>query len=200
MHTPITKLLALLLCGIAVSAQATPITGQLNVQSGSVVLTPNQLGAVTNVAGSMNGKVTSVEGSYPSSLVGGTVTYKPFNTTVGSQAIAGLWSVLDTATGFTYSFDLNSVLSVIQTGSNLLVNGEGKLWSTNPDLTAAYGLWSYGINSADGSPTNGVFSFQSNNVATAAVPDGASTLILLGVGLMGVAGLSRVFQKNSFAV
>lgn len=198
MHTSLTKLLPLLLCGIALTAQATPITGQLNIQAGSVVLTPNQLGAVTNVAGSWDGKVTSVEGNYPSTLLGSTVTYKPFTVAAGNQLITSLWSVADASTGFSYSFDLNSIISVFQTSANLFITGEGKLWSSNPDLTAASGLWTYGINSADGTPTNGVFSFQSNNVAAKGVPDGASTAMLLGVGLMGAVGIGRRFKKASF--
>jgi len=196
MHTSLTKLIPLLLCSIALTAQATPITGQVNIQAGSVVLNPNHLGAVTNVAGSWDGLVTSVEGSYPSTLLGATVTYKPFAVALGNQPITSLWSVVDATTGFSYSFDLTSVISIIQTGSNLFMNGQGKLWSSNPALSAAPGMWSYGINAADGTPTSGIFSFQSNNVAR--VPDGASTLILLGVGLMGVAGIGRGFHKPSF--
>lgn len=199
MYTSLTKFLPLLLCGIALTAQATPITGQLNIQSGSVVLTPNQLGAVTNVGASSNAVVTSVEGTYPSTLIGSTVTYKPFTVGAGSQLVTSLWSVMDASTGFSYSFDLNSIISVFQTSANLFITGEGKLWSSDPNLEASTGMWSYGINSADGSPTNGVFSFQSNNAATKSVPDGASTLILLGAGLVGVAGIGRSFQKISFA-
>ena len=197
MHTSLKKFIPLLLCGIALTAQAIPITGQLNIQAGTVVLNPNHLGAVATVSASTTGLVTAVEGSYPLSLLADTVTYKPFAVTLGTQAIASLWSVTDAASGFSYAFDLNSITSIIQTGTNLFLNGEGTLWSTNPALSAASSLWSYGINSADGTPTNGIFSFQSNNVATGSVPDGANTVILLGIGLMGVVGIGRRFQNAS---
>ncbi len=196
MHTSLKKIIPLLLCGIALTAQAAPITGQLNIQAGTVVLNPNQLGAVSTVSASTTGLVTSVEGSYPISLLADTVTYKPFAVTLGNQAITSLWSVTD-AGGFSYSFDLSAVTSIIQTGSNLFLNGMGTLWSTNPATSPAYSLWSYGINSADGTPTNGIFSYQSNNVATSGVPDSANTMILLGVGLMGLVGLRSRFQKAS---
>jgi len=197
MHTSLSKLIPLLLCGIALTAQATPITGQLNIQAGTVVLNPNHLGAVATVSASTTGLVTAVEGSYPLPLLADTVTYKPFAVTLGNQAITSLWSVTDAASGFSYAFDLNSITSIVQTGTNLFLNGEGTLWSTNPALSASSSLWSYGINSADGTPTNGIFSFQSNNVATSSVPDSASTMILLSVGLMGVVGIRKSLQKSS---
>ncbi|WP_414663215.1 hypothetical protein [Horticoccus sp. 23ND18S-11] len=199
MYPSLTKLVPILLGSLALAAQAVPITGQINIQTGSVVLTPNMLGAVSSVGGSSNGLVTAIEGAYPAALVGDFVTYKPFIVAVGAQSIATFWSVTDTlapiGTGFNYSFDLGAITSVIQTPTNLFVNGAGTLRSNNPALDATPGLWSYGINSADGSPTSGAFSFQSNNVAqNVAVPDGGNSLILFGAGLIGLGGLARSFK------
>ena len=194
------KLVSLLLgsTALALTAQAIPITGQINIQTGLVTLTPNQLGAVTVVGPSTNGRVTGVEGAYPASLLGDVVSYKSFNVAVGAQPIADFWSVADMLApingGFTYSFDLSSVTSFAQTPTSLTVNGVGTLKSTDPLLTATTGMWSYGINSADGSPTNGFFSFQSNNVARASVADSGSAVILFGLGLLGLGGLSRMFS------
>jgi hypothetical protein len=65
-------------------------------------------------------------------------------------------------------------------------------------LDPTAGLWSYGINSADGSPTSGFFSFQSNNVARAVgVPDGGTTVMMFGMGLVGLAGLGRAFKSKN---
>ncbi len=198
MKISLLKTIPLLLSSIALTAQAVPIAGQINIQSGTVVLTPNQLGAVTAVGPSANGVVTSVEGSYPMSLIGDAVTHKSFLVTMGSQPITSLWTATDVVgTGFSFSFDLGSITSVTQSSSLLSLTGTGTLQSTNPGLDPTPGLWTYGINSADGTPTNGVFSFQSNNVGApipTGVPDGGDAVILVGVGLLTIGGLARRFS------
>ena len=156
---------------------------------------------MTVVGPSTNGRVTAVEGAYPASLLGDVVSYKAFNVVVGNQGITDFWSVADLLApvvgGFTYSFDLTSITSRAQTPTSLTVNGVGMLKSSDPLLGATMGLWTYGINSADGSPTNGFFSFQSNNVARASVADGGSAVILFGLGLLGLGGLSRMFSVGA---
>ncbi len=205
MNISLAKIIPIILGTCALTAQAALITGQINITSGSVVLTPNLLGAVTQVGPSLNGIVSSVEGSYPAALIGDSVAFKIFNVALGAQPITSLWSVTDTVapigTGFTYSFDLASITAILQQaasptqGGRLNIDGLGTLRSTNPALDPTFGFWTYGINSADGSPTNGVFSFQSNNVAlgnpNTNVPDGGSSMILLGVSLLGIFALSR---------
>src|ERR1039458_1737541 len=196
MNTSYVKLFPLLLGGIAFTAQANPITGQINIQTGDVVLTPNQLGAVVSVGTSTNGKVTSVEGAYPTSLDGLAVNYKSFNVIFGAQSITGLWSVIGPPPNdFTYTFNLGSITSIVQTSTNLFISGTGTLASSDPTWTLISGLWSYGINSADGTPTSGNFSFQSNNTSVASVADGANTLVLFGVGLMGVVEIGKKYRK-----
>lgn len=201
MNMSLIRILPLLLGSIALTAQAVQITGQINIQAGTVVLTPNVLGAVTAVGGSTNGIVTSVEGAYPVALKDDVVTFKPFAVAVGAQAITSLWSVTDllavVGTGFNYTFDLIAMTSVIQTPTNLFINGTGTLRSNDPNLNATPALWSYGINSSDGTATSGVFSFQSNNSAQSQVPDGGSTLVLIGAGLMGLFGYSRTFHRTA---
>jgi len=200
MNTSFLKILPLLLGSIALTAQALPITGQVNIQAGSVVLVPNSLGAVTSVGASGNGHITSVSGDYPSTLFGAIAAYKTFNVVLGSQPITSLWSVTDPNSGFGFSFDLMSIVSIVQTQTNLFIDGTGSLDSTNPALSSAPGFWSYGINSANGAATNGIFSFQSNNVAqnqVPVVPESGSSLMLIGAGLMGLAGFGRFFFKSA---
>ncbi len=206
MNISLAKIIPLLLGSCALTAQAALITGQINIQSGltgGLILTPNQLGAVTSVGASPSSVVTSAEGSYPTALVGDTVSFKGFTVGLGAQAISSLWSVTDTATGglaggFNYTFDLAAITAVFQSSTRLLIDGTGTLRSNNPGLDATTGVWSYGILSADGTATNGVFSFQSNNVSlgvapnpVTGVPDSGSSIILLGVSLLGLFGLSR---------
>jgi hypothetical protein len=199
MNTALLKLSPLLLAGIALTAHATPIIGQINIQAGSVVLTPNQLGAVTSISGSTDGLVTSVTGgtsSYPVTLDGDHVTYSSFSVTLGPQAILPLWSF--SGSGYTYSFDLASITAIVQNATSLSINGTGSLISTDPaDTGPTAGLWSYDITSPNGQPTSGIFSFQSNNVAVQ-VPDGGNTLILIGAGLLGIVGLGWRSKKASF--
>jgi len=202
MNTSLARLVPLLLGSMALSAHATPIISQINITAFDVVLTPNQLGAVTSVGGSSDGLVSNVSGgttSYPTTLVNSAdlVTYAPFSVTVGLQAVDPLWSVKDLANGYTYSFDLISITSVVQNSQNLNISGTGDLLSTNPLATGpTLGSWSYDITSPNGGPTNGDFSFQSNNVSVQ-VPDNGNTLILIGAGMLGLVGLGWRSKKAS---
>jgi hypothetical protein len=188
---------------MALSAHATPIIGQINITAFDVVLTPNQLGAVTSVGGSTDGLVSNVSGgttSYPTTLVSSAnlVTYAPFSVTVGLQSINPLWSVNDLANGYNYSFDLVSITSVVQNSQNLDISGTGNLLSTNPLATGpTAGLWTYDITSSSGLPTMGYFSFQSNNDVKVSVPDNGNTLILIGAGMLGLVGLGWRSKKAS---
>jgi hypothetical protein len=186
MNTYLARLVPLLLGSMALTAHATPIVGEIEIQAGSVMLTPNQLGAVNTVGPSTNGLVASVSGagtSYPVSLDGDQVAYTSFTVTLGPQAVLPLWTL--SGNGYTYSFDLASITSIVQTSTSLTIDGTGSLISTDPDDTGPTpGTWSYDIN---GGPTDGVFSFESNT-ADPHAPDGANTLILLCVGLLGLVG------------
>jgi hypothetical protein len=197
MNLPITKLLPWLLGSLALTLHANPITGQINIQAGSVVLDPNALGAVVSIGGSDDGVVTSVAGVFPTSLDGQLVTYLPFDVAVGAQPITSLWTVADSANGLDYSFNLGAVTSVVQTPTNLFLNGTGVLESSDPSLSGTSGSWSYGINSSNGGPTNGIFSFQSNNSAVGTAADGGNALVLLGLGLLGLIGVSRAVVAQS---
>ena len=91
----------------------------------------------------------------------------------------GLWSV----GGF--AFDLLSATVVTQTAKTLTVEGTGKVSANGFDPTAM--AWSFTTQSAGGI-TRTSFSFSANN---AAVPDGGSTVSLLGLALIGIEVLRR---------
>ena len=204
MKKTLIKIIPLLLGSFALTAQAALITGQINITGVSVtVVPPNVLGAVTAV-NAASGTVTAVEtsSSYPLSLVGDTVTYGSFAVAVGPQAITNLWTVSDLGvggTGIGYSFDLTGITTVSQSPFNLFILGTGTLKSTSALLDPTAGTWTYGINSANGTGTGSppVFSFQANNVGSpvgVTVPEGGDTVILFGLGLIGLAGFSRKFR------
>jgi hypothetical protein len=194
------KLLPWLLGSIALTAQAVSITGQIGIQSSSVGMVPNASGVlVTSGSGSANGLVTSVNGDFPETLLYDLATYQPFNLSLGAQAITSLWSVTDVVpgneTGFSYSFDLGSITSIIQADSKLIVSGAGILKSTNPALDATAALWTFGLGMAEGSPSPAFFAFHHSEVAVIAVPDRESSLLLLALALVGFLGLARTFER-----
>ncbi len=198
------KTIPLLLGSFALTAQAVPIAGQINITGPSVTLVPpNILGAVTSV-NATTGIVSAVENnaSFPLSLVGDTVTYSAFAVNTLPQPIT-LWTVTDLGvggTGFNYSFDLTAFTSISQSPFNLFIVGTGTLRSTAPGLDPTTSTFTYGINSANGTGTGNppVFSFQSNNVGvpvqSSNVPEGGDALIFFGAGLLGIAGLARKFS------
>ncbi len=173
----------ILLVAMSVSAHGAAITGQINIQTGLVALNPNQLGTASS-ASAATGTVTSVEGTYPGTLIGDTASYSAFNFQLGAQTVTPLWTVTDSGPGFIYGFNLTNISTFTQSNNQVFLAGSGFLTSTAPGLTTTPGLWTYNITSADGSPTSGFFSFQSNNVG---VPDGGSTLALLGLSFFGTA-------------
>jgi len=182
---------ALLLASSVLTTRAVPIVGQVNI-SGTVVLNTATLGTATSAL-LTTGILNLAEGSYPASLVGDTATYSAFNFALGPQVITPLWTVTDlVGTGFVYSFNLANVTTYTQAANNLFLAGTGTLTSSNPVLSPTAGLWTYNINSADGSATNGRFSFQSNNTASGPmVPDGGDTVLLLSGSFLGFAFLMR---------
>jgi VPDSG-CTERM motif len=98
-----------------------------------------------------------------------------------SGPIANFWSV----GGFT--FDLSSSSILFQSGSNILVGGQGMISGNGFDPTP--GTWSY--SSQNGAGANVRFSASSNSV-----PDGGATLALLGASFLGLGGVSRLVRRK----
>jgi len=95
-----------------------------------------------------------------------------------STPTPGLWSV----GGFT--FDLLSSTVVTQNAQFLSISGTGIVNGNGFDPTAME--WSFTAQNAGGRPRT-IFSFSANGVA---VPDGGTTVMLLGAAL-GALGLAR---------
>jgi len=168
--------------GFALSAQAIPITGMLNI-GGNATFNTNSL----LTAGSATFTNAHVEGANTGTFAGFAVntpvvmasyTFDP------STMTSGLWSV----NGFT--FNLTSSHVDFRSATFLAVSGVGII--TGPagfDSTA--GAWAFTSQSAGGH-NGSTFSFSAN---TAAVPDGGMTLALLGAGLVGLAAFRAKFAK-----
>jgi hypothetical protein len=168
--------------GLLSSAQATPITGMLNI-GGSANFNTNSL----MTAGSATFNNAHVEknnsGTFASFLENTPVVMASY-TFDPSVMTSGLWSV----NGFT--FNLTSSHVDFRSASFLAVSGVGII--TGPaGFDATPGEWAFTSQSAGGH-TGATFSFSANTVA---VPDGGMTLALLGTGLMGLAAFRAKFGK-----
>ncbi len=165
---------AAVLCTLPLLVEAVPITGTLNLSGGAVLNGP--LATATGVTGWNNVTVTSV--SVGSALDS---TINPGNSvTMGApwmfnSGMLGMWTV----GGFT--LDLLTSAVEFQSGSFLSVKGMGTLYGNGFDSTP--GEWFF---STQGQPADGVFSFSSTTVAQG-VPDGGSSVVMLGLGLIGLA-------------
>ena len=178
-------------------AQAVPINGTVAFQgSGSY----NQAGPQTNIVFNNPMTVTMGTGNYVGTTgQSATFTNFSFTGTGNSAALVGTVTPLWTFTVglITFSFDLTSLTSGTVTpaaGGNpnsIAVSGKGTARETGFDPTFA----TFALN---GSGTGFTFTVvQSSTTATGqAVPDGGSTVALLGIALLGVAGARRMLASK----
>ena len=168
--------------GLLSSAQATPITGMLNI-AGQANFNTNSLltassATFTNphVEGPNTGSFAGLV--FPTPVVMASYTFDP------STMTNGLWSV----GGFT--FNLLSSTVEQRTSTFLSVSGTGIITGP-PGFDPTPGVWAFTSQNAGGHPGMS-FSFSAN---TEAVPDGGMTMALLGTGLMGLAAFRAKFGK-----
>lgn len=198
MKRSITKFAAAALLSVGIfagnEASAVLITGSIDF-GGKAFLNSTNLALATSVtawdstpgtpAADGLANVIDATGSF---LTGGVVPGTTTATmtagwTFASGPLIPLWKII---TGG-FEFDLSSSSVVSQDGRFLNVSGTGTILGTGFDPTP--GVWSFTIANAGGSE-NTSFTFASQ---TAGVPDGGTTVALLGFVLMGVEGLRRKF-------
>jgi len=176
------------------SAQAnhigTAITGDIDF-AGQAFFNTNSLATATSVvnfrsSGGTNNSadVTEATGDFATTVTTGDLASFPhiyqFNP---SAPTTPLWTV----GGFT--FNLTSSTVVLQNSSFLIIEGSGTL--TGNGYAATAGTWAFTSQQADGSIRDS-FSFSANTGAVPGqVPDGGTTVALLGAALVGVAALRR---------
>ncbi len=160
-------------------AQAALINGAITFSGGAVYDTMS-LATATRVNTFSDVVVSSRDGDFASFVnVGDATTMASPYIFSPSTPTPGLWSV----GGFT--FDLASSSVVLQNADFLLISGEGTI-SGNGFMDTP-GTWSFTSQSPS---ANGVFSFSSGSDA-AGVPDGGTTVALLGFALVGLELLRR---------
>lgn len=186
-------------CGVGGMAQAAPIVGDITF-AGGVTLNSSSAASATEVlswtgpGGSGMPIVVSDSGSFSGIAPGTTATFTSpwfFN----SAAVSSLWSV----GGFTFDLTSSHIAyqgTTVQGGANVggvLVTGIGAIMGNG--LSPEAMTWEF----ATGDPSaGGVFSFQVADGTiggSSAVPDGGTTAMLLGLGVLGLG----LVKKQMFA-
>lgn len=189
--------MAAVLFAFTSAAHAAFITGSINFSSGAgggVVLQDSAGNVTTNLAaatGIQSWPVTEVEegsGSFDIVPDGASVLFSPswvFNPSIPKSP---LWTI---AGPENFTFNLATSTIGFQNGSFLAIKGTGTLTGTNFDPTPATWLFT-----TQGAAAEGKFSWSSSTVAVA-VPDGGTTIALLGGSLLGLFGLRHKFCSRS---
>src|SRR2546429_5679421 len=171
--------------GLLSSAQATPITGMLNI-GGTATFDTTSLATAHSATFSDAIVLGGNSGDFAGFAVGTPVVMASY-TFDPSTMTNGLWSV----NGFTFNLT-SSVVQTPRSTTFLSISGVGII--TGPEgFDATPGVWAFTSQNAGGHP-HSTFSFSANTVA-AAVPDGGMTIALLGTGLMGLAAFRAKFAK-----
>jgi hypothetical protein len=180
------------LVGFAATVQAIPISGEISF-SGLAVLDSANLSTATKFMSYSNSAGTTTfpqvgihSGSYLSVPGGTAATFTPFTfNPLNASTPFTLWSF--TIGALTYSFQVNSLSVPTQNGTFLNVIGTGLAFITGAgspyNVAGTSGIFSI-TDTGSGGPT---FTFG----ADVTVPDGGTTVMLLGAGLSGLALLRK---------
>src|SRR5947208_182800 len=170
--------------GLLSSAQATPITGMLNM-AGTANFNTSSLTTASSATFSDVLVLGGNSGTFAGFAVGTPVVMASY-TFDPSTITNGLWSV----NGFTFNLLTSTVVS--RSATFLSVSGTGIITGP-PGFDPTAGTWAFTSQNSSGRPHD-TFSFSANTEG-GAVPDGGMTLALLGAGLMGLAAFRAKFGK-----
>src|SRR5437588_574471 len=168
--------------GLLSSAQATPITGMLNI-AGTANFNTSSLTTASSATFSDVLVLGGNTGTFAGFAIGTPVVMADY-TFDPSTITNGLWSV----NGFTFNLLSSTVVS--RSATFLSVSGTGIITGP-PGFDPTAGTWAFTSQNSSGRPHD-TFSFSANTEG-GAVPDGGMTLALLGAGLMGLAAFRAKF-------
>jgi len=161
---------------VGTDARATLIDGNITF-IGGVVLDNAVFSNATGVSGFTNASVLSVDGNFVPWVADGDAVTFPATWLFESGPVAPFWSV----GGF--SFNLTSSSVSLRNATGIVVDGSG--WITGNGFEETAGLWSFSTNTF---AAGGKFSF---SAASTSVPDNGASIVLLGLGLVGVGAVAR---------
>jgi hypothetical protein len=172
---------------LAQTVQANPITGVIQM-AGGVTANSANAGSVTTVTGWSSSYVTYGDGSFsviptfpnPASLV--TMTSTPWNVNT-STPIASFWTV----DGFTFKLMSSTAVANVS-GASLSITLFGYVSTATDGPTAFSGNLTLQNPSGGSGPNNWTYS---ESISFGAVPDGGTTVLLLGAALSGLAFVKR---------
>jgi hypothetical protein len=172
-------ILALALLGMTAHLGAVQITGSLTIAGGATLDGP--LATANQVSTWVNPEVESRSGSFVAfTAVGQSVTMTQPWVFDPSGPQAALWSV----GGFTFNLASSSI--ALQDANFLIVSGLGTIVGNSFDPTP--GVWRFSTQAPD---AQGVFSFSASTAANPSVPDGGSSVALLGLAIAAIAVVRR---------
>lgn len=183
----------LAISGLALSAQAisTPISGNISF-SGTTTIDSTSFVTATRFLSFQNvvvGAPSALSGDYVGTS-GAAVTVTPFiwSPPTASTPINPLWTFV--SGGNTYSFDLSILHVDYASPTGLLLSGLGTALITGPGMEKLNTTGTWDFSSQTLGQTSFTFS-STTTVPSAAVPDGGSTVAMLGASLLGLSIMKR---------
>ncbi|MDB6128163.1 MAG: hypothetical protein JWM35_2059 [Verrucomicrobia bacterium] len=182
MKTSLIKIAGLLALAVGFGsvAKAIPITGQIHIDAFASTASVNFSTHTITFNGTIpnsNGIVSHTSGDY-NGLLGAAANYNNFQYQPFTSQT--LWTI--TLTPTTY-FVLNAITLIDETGTvGVSLWGNGTAYMAGHDAT--YGEWTF---SASKNAPDAVFNWSSSTT----VPDGGTTAMLVGLGLLGMSVVSR---------
>ena len=183
----------LAISGLALSAQAisTPISGNISF-SGTTTIDSTSFVTATRFLSFQNvvvGAPSALSGNYVGTS-GAAVTVTPFiwSPPTASTPLNPLWTFV--SGGNTYSFDLSILHVDYASPTGLLLSGLGTALITGPGMEKLNTTGTWDFSSQTLGQTSFTFS-STTTVPSAAVPDGGSTVAMLGASLLGLSIMKR---------
>ena len=185
---------AVALIGVATTVQAIPITGAVTFAGGALLNTASAGTAtmVTGWNGGVGGPANPFTISSSGNLATAALTPVAFTAPMlfNNPGQLSLWSYVSSISGTTFTFNLIASSIFSQGAGTVSVVGTGTIVASgagSAGLSATPGTWTF-TTSDPGTGTGPTFSFQA---ATGAIPDGGTTVLLLGAALSGLSLIRR---------
>lgn len=169
---------------LSVAAKADLINGNISFAGNMTTNNGGIVGATSINFPTYGQYVFTVDGDFASYVsVYQSTTFTPTWNFAAGGSVPGLWSV----GGFTFNLQSSSILIQGFVGQNywLVIEGTGTVTGNGFDPTV--GSWSFTSQNKNNVSTSG-FSFSAQSTS---VPDGGTTALLVGLGLVGMSFIAR---------